>query len=318
LPIIEKIIKHTVNEKNLIKATLSRRVVSDLKYREFIRVKLGYMDEKVVAIPLARGAGVISSLANADGILSLPLNSEGVEAGEMVDVELLRSENEIKNTIVISGSHDPMIDLIGDILRNTSDYFISSSHVGSMGGIMAMLKGEAHIAPVHLLDTITGEYNKSYIEKYFSGGISLIKGVKRIQGIMVKKGNPKNIKAISDLTKENITYVNRQKGAGTRILLDFLLQKENINSEKIYGYTNEEFTHTAVAAQIAYGNADAGLGILAAAKLYNLDFIPIAKEEYDFLVKENMINNQFVKAFLEALGSDELKNKLRELGGYEL
>lgn len=317
LPLIEKIMKNTISEKNTIKAMLSRRVVSDLKYKEFIRVKLGFMEEKVVAIPLARGAGVISSLANADGILSLPLNSEGIEAGETVQIELLRAENEIKNTIVISGSHDPMIDLIGDILRKTSDYFISSSHIGSMGGIMAMLKGEAHIAPVHLLDTITGEYNKSYIEKYFSGGISLIKGVKRSQGIMVKKGNPKNIKAISDLAKENITYVNRQKGAGTRILFDFLLQKEKLDSEKIYGYTNEEFTHTAVAAQIANGNADAGLGILAAAKLYDLDFIAVAWEDYDFLVKENMLNDKFVKAFLEALKSDELKNKLNVLGGYE-
>jgi putative molybdopterin biosynthesis protein len=317
LPIIEKIMKNTITEKNIIKATLSRRVVSDLKYKEFIRVKLGFMEDKLIAIPLARGAGVITSLANADGILSLPLNSEGIETGETVDIELLRAENEIKNTVVISGSHDPMIDLIGDILRKNTDYFISSSHIGSMGGIMAMIKGEAHIAPVHLLDTITGEYNKSYIEKYFSGGISLIKGVKRIQGIIVKKGNPKNIKAIIDLAKENITYVNRQKGAGTRILLDFLLQKENIESEKIYGYTNEEFTHTAVAAQIANGNADAGLGILAAAKLYDLDFIPVAQEDYDFLVKESMLNNQFVKAFLKALRSDELKNKLSELGGYE-
>lgn len=317
LPIIEKIMKNTISEKNIIKATLSRRVVSDLKYMEFIRVKLGFMEDKFVAIPLARGAGVISSLANADGILSLPLNSEGIEAGETVQIELLRAENEIKNTIVISGSHDPMIDLIGEILRKTSDYYISSSHIGSMGGIMAMLKGEVHIAPVHLLDTITGEYNKSYIEKYFGGGISLIKGVKRSQGIMVKKGNPKNIKAISDLAKENITYVNRQKGAGTRILLDFLLQKEKIDSEKIYGYTNEEFTHTAVAAQIANGNADAGLGILAAAKLYDLDFIEVAWEDYDFLVKKTMLNDKFVKAFLEALKSDELKSKLSELGGYE-
>lgn len=318
LPLIENILKNTVKDRKFIKATLSRKIVSDLKYREFIRVKLGVVDDKFIAVPMDRGAGVISSLSNADGILSLPLNCEGIKGGETVGIELLREESGIRNTILVCGSHDPMIDLVGDILRKNTNYYLSSSHIGSMGGIMAMLKGEAHIATVHLLDTVTGEYNRSYVEKYLKGNISLVKGVKRIQGLMVKKNNPKKIKTLMDLTKEGVTFINRQKGSGTRILLDYLLKKENIPEEKIYGYTNEEFTHTAVAAGISAGNADAGLGILSAAKLYNLDFIPLAKEEYDFLVQKNMSGEDFIKSFFNAVESEELRDKLYELGGYEI
>jgi len=189
--------------------------------------------------------------------------------------------------------------------------------VGSMGGLMALMRNEAHIAPVHLLDTVTGEYNKSYVEKHFKGDVTLIKGVKRRQGILVQKGNPKNIFEISDIARDGVSYVNRQKGAGTRILFDFLLQQSGLSHDRIYGYENEEYTHTAVAAQIAGGNADAGMGIYAAAHIFDLDFIPIASEEYDFLVRVDEQNNSDVQAFLEILRSDALKDKLKELGGYE-
>jgi putative molybdopterin biosynthesis protein len=179
------------------------------------------------------------------------------------------------------------------------------------------MRGEAHIAPVHLLDTNTKEYNKSYVEKYLKGQVKLIKGVKRSQGIMLKKGNPKGIKGISDFVRGDITYVNRQKGAGTRILLDYLLNEAKIIPEQICGYANEEYTHTAVAAQIAAGNADAGLGIFAAAKLFDLDYIPVINEEYDFIIRNDMTDHPKVKAFLEVLESEDFKYRLSQLGGYE-
>ena len=316
-PIIELITKNTPLPRNTVQAFLSRKVVSNLKYKEFLRVKLGFIAGKLVASPMGRGAGAVASLAKADGLLMIPFDREGIESGEEVEITLLRPMEEIRRALVVTGSHDPMLDIIGDMMRRKTDFFLSSTHVGSMGGIMGLMRNEAHIAPVHLLDTVTGEYNKSYVEKYFKGDVTLIKGVRRTQGILVQKGNPKDITAVSDLAKEGVSYVNRQKGAGTRILFDFLLHESGIPQDRIYGYENEEYTHTAVAAQIAGGNADAGMGIYAAAKIFDLDFIPIADEEYDFLVKTDTLNHTTVQAFLEVLHSDELKNSLNELGGYK-
>ena len=314
--VIEMFTKNIALPRDTVTAELSRRVVSSLKYEEFLRVKIGYIDGKYVATPLERGAGAVTSLAKADGIVVVPCDSEGLEAGEIVEVALLKPIYEIKRALVVTGSHDPMVDLIGDIMRKQTEFSLSSAHVGSMGGIMAMLRGEAHIAPIHLLDTATGKYNTSYVEKYFGGDVTLIKGVKRAQGIMVKKGNPKKIENVIDIAAEGISYVNRQKGAGTRILFDFLLEKSGVTQSDIYGYENEEYTHTAVAAKIAGGNADAGMGIYAAAKIFGLDFIHIADEEYDFLVKNDMLDLPQIKAFKDALHSDELKSRLAELGGY--
>jgi len=317
-PVIELFTKNTSLSRSTARATISRRIVSNLKYQEFLRVKLGFIAGKLVATPMERGAGTVSSLAKADGIVTIPCDSEGFEAGQEADVTLLRPLEEIRKALVIVGSHDPMLDILGDIMRKTTDMTISSTHVGSMGGIMALLRGETHIAPIHLLDTVSGEYNKSYVEKYFDKRVTLLKGVKRTQGILVAKGNPKGITRISDLSAKDIIYVNRQKGAGTRILFDFLLQKENIKSETIKGYENEEYTHTAIGAQIAGGNADAGMGIYSAAKIFDLDFIPIADEEYDFLISADMSNHPAVQAFQAILKSDEMKNNLEKLGGYRL
>lgn len=209
-----------------------------------------------------------------------------------------------------------MIDEIADILQKSGCGFsVVSSHVGSMGAITAVKNGQAHLGAIHLLDGESGKYNESYVKQYFpDGGAVLIKGVGRVQGIMVKKGNPCNIKSFPDI--KNHTYVNRQRGAGTRVLCDYLLKKYGISPDEIRGYRNEEFTHTAVAALIAAGNADAGMGVYSAAKMYDLDFIPVCNEEYDFLINEDYIDSPEVKAFIKILRSDELKARLDEMGGY--
>ena len=317
-PLIEHWLKVSAAPARYAKAVLTRPVVSGLKYEEFVRVRMGYVGERLMASPLSRGSGVVSSFMKADGILEVPQGLEGHEAGEEVNVRLLCPEEKLKNTVVVIGSHDPLLDELGDMLHVAdNDLYMSSSHVGSMGGIMAIRRGEAHAAGCHLLDTATGEYNLAFIRKYFpKGGVRLIRCVGRQQGMMVAKGNPLNIQKFSDIAKEGIRYVNRQKGSGTRILTDYLCKQDNLDVASIYGYDREELTHTSVAAQIVSGSADAGMGIYSAAKLYDLDFIPICIEEYDLIVPDHAWNTPQVQRMIETMKSEEFKTKILALGGY--
>lgn len=298
-------------------AVLGQKVVSSLKYTEYIRVTLGVIGGRLLASPLPRGAGVITSFTKADGVLTVPQNCEGYEAGETVEVRI-SGDAEPERTLIVTGSHDPLIDEVSDLLQKSGAPFrVRSTHVGSMGAIRAVRAGLAHMGAIHLLDTQTGQYNDSYIEKYFpNGGAVREKGVRRVQGLMVKKGNPLGIKDFRDI--QNVRYVNRQRGAGTRILCDHLIRKYGMDADAIDGYTNEEYTHTAVAALIAAGNADAGLGVWSAAKMYDLDFIPICDEEYDFLIAEAYADDSMVRAFLETLRAKACKERLSRMGGYGL
>jgi putative molybdopterin biosynthesis protein len=317
-PLIRSYLKQLERNADTVEAILSRRLVSSLKHTEYVRLKLGMVDDKLIATPLNRGAGVTMSLVRADGILVIPQNSEGVEAGEKVTVELMKNIDDIRNTIVSIGSHDLIMDIIGSLIhRRNSKYNLTSAHVGSMGGLMSLRKGEAHMAPIHLLDEASGLYNISYIKRLLPNEeMTLIKGVKRIQGIMVKQGNPKNIKDFNDLVRGDVVFVNRQKGAGTRILVDYLLKKEGINQENIIGYDREMTTHMSVAASVSSGAADAGVGVFSAAKTMGLDFIPIGEEEYDFAVPSKYIDNDMFLLFIDILRSEEFKSILADLGGY--
>lgn len=318
-PIIQMMAKRTEKLTETVEAHISKRLVSSLKHKEYVRVKVGKVGDKFVAAPLARGAGAAMSLVRADGFCVIDQSSEGVEAGEKVNIDLYRSRNEIENTVVIIGSHDLILDVIADIMPNKyRNMFVSSTHVGSMGGLMALRRGEAHMAPIHLLDEATGEYNVSYIKKMFKEPMALIKGVHRIQGIMVKKGNPLGIKGIADLAASggSIRYVNRQRGAGTRVLFDYRLKKENIDPSSITGYDREMATHMAVAAAVASDGADAGMGVLSAAKAMDLDFIEVGPEEYDFAIPAEYLQLPHIKAFIEILQSDEFRGRIEELGGY--
>ena len=237
-PLILKWYNHGGYREENVSAVLSRPVVSGLKYREFVRVRLGKVGDKLVASPLNRGSGVVTSFVKADGILDIPQGKEGCGAGETVTVRLLRKKSDIEHTLVVTGSHDPLLDELGDMLHaSDSSLYMSSSHVGSMGGIMAVRRREAHMAGIHLLDESDGTYNRAAVNKYFpQGGVRLVECVGRTQGLMVQKGSPKGIRSIGDLTAPGVRYVNRQKGSGTRILTDHLCRKEGIDTEKIYGY----------------------------------------------------------------------------------
>ena len=307
-------------KEKMIRAVLARNVISGLKYQEYIRVRLGRVNGKTVASPLSRGSGVVSSFMKADGILVIPQGTEGYSARDEVEVRLLKDEEILDHTLVAIGSHDPLLDECADLIHLTDPkMFMSSSHVGSMGGLMAIRWGEAHIAGTHLLNEEDGTYNTAFVKKYFpNGGVSLVECVGRTQGLMIAKGNPLGLRSLKDLNKEGLRYVNRQKGSGTRILIDYLCRKEGLDTAKIYGYDREEFTHTSVAAQIAAGTADAGMGIYSAAKLYDLDFLPICIEQYDLLIRDDAMNTEMVQHLLEVLRSDAFRERIEALGGYTL
>lgn len=319
-PVIEYMTRHPVRQEETVRAQLSRPIVSGLKYQEFVRVRMGYVDGRLIATPLNRGSGVVSSFMKADGILVVPQGLEGYEAGSEAEIRLLRPKEELEHTLVAIGSHDPLLDELADLFhRRNPAYYMASTHTGSMGGIMAVRRRETHVAGIHLLDEKDGTYNESYIRRYFpGGGVRLVECVGRTQGIMAEAGNPKQIAGIESLASPDIRYVNRQKGSGTRILMDYLCNKHGLDTALIYGYEREEFTHTSVAAQIASGSADAGMGIYSAAKMYGLAFIPVCTEQYDLLIPDSAWDTPAVQEMLEILRSREFAGKLEELGGYTL
>lgn len=299
-----------------IKAIITRRVVSSIKHREYIRVKIGKVGKNLIAAPLARGAGAAMSLVRADGFCIIDQDLEGIEAGEEVDVLLNKSLSELDNTLVSIGSHDLVLDLIADMITEQfPGNHLSSSHVGSMAGLLALKRGETHIAPIHILDEESSTYNIPIIKELFEDKkMALIKGVGRVQGIMVQKGNPLGIKKIDDLVKHR--YINRQRGAGTRLMFDYKLKELNISSSSINGYEREATTHMAVAASIKNNSADAGMGVYSAAKAMDLDFIPIKDEEYDFAIPVEFLELPHLKAFIGVLKSVEFKEKVSKMGGY--
>jgi putative molybdopterin biosynthesis protein len=305
-------------ERSEIQVEPTRKIASKLGLEEFIRVKLGAVDDKIVAIPLPRGAGCITTLTEADGIIRVPKNSEGINPQEPVTAELLRPLSSIQNTIVVVGSHDNTLDVLANQIRTgRKNITLSSSHVGSMGGLMAIKKRGCHLAGSHLLDTQDGSYNVSYVKQYLKDiKVKLVHLVLRDQGLILPKGNPKNIKDIEDLRRKDITFINRQAGSGTRILLDYRLKQLGIDPSEVNGYENEEFTHMSVAVAVQSGAVDVTLGIYAAARALNLDFIPVVTEQYDLVIPEIYFESENIQILLETINSSEFKNKVEALGGY--
>ncbi|MEE2884523.1 MAG: molybdopterin biosynthesis protein [Chloroflexota bacterium] len=306
-------------ERQTVQAVMSRKVVSTVGEDEHIRVMLGRVGEKMIATPIQRGAGVITSLSRADGLAMIPRNSEGIDADTPVNIELLRDPNAIDNKIMVTGSHDLTIDLISSELgSNRPPITLSSSNVGSIGGLIALQRGEAHIAGVHLLDDKTGTYNLPFIHKSLPDTpIALVRLVERIQGLMVLKGNPKNISGLSDLSQSNISYINRQRGSGTRLLLDYQIKILGMSPDDIQGYDREEYTHLGVAAAVSAGKVDTGLGILSAANAMGLQFIPVLSEQYDLVVPIKYHKSSLIKPLYELIQSSEFQAKVHALGGYD-
>jgi putative molybdopterin biosynthesis protein len=298
----------------VIEAIIAKRLVSSLKHREYVRVKVGNVDGRMIASPLARGAGAAMSLVRADGFCVIAQNSEGIEAGETAPIELIRPLCELDRTLVSIGSHDLIVDVIADMMSG-GGFSLAGTHVGSMAGLMALKRGECHLAPIHLLDEETGTYNIPYLKRIFPNTpLSLIKGVGRVQGLIVQKGNPLGLRSVADLPGSR--FINRQHGAGTRLFLDFKLKEAGIATDSIQSYNREAVTHMAVAAAVQSGSADAGMGIASAAAALGLDFIPLGNEEYDFAMYPRFLELPQLKLFLAILKDLAFHRRLGELGGY--
>ena len=301
------------------RARLARKVVSVIGSDDWVRVRLGRVAGSLVASPLPRGAGVLTSLVRADGLLVIPSELEGHHAGEEVDISLLRSIPEVEGTIVAIGSHDPILDLAASELRvRDPRVTLASSNVGSLGGLIALRDGLCHLAGSHLLEPETGEYNIPYIERMLPDrDIAIVRLVHRDQGLIVAPGNPYGLTGIADLARGELRYVNRQRGAGTRVLLDYELQRVGIDPAGIVGYAREEPTHLAVAAAVASGRADCGMGVRAAARAFGLDFVPIAQEPYDLIMERATAESAALQPLWELMETPGFRTAVEALGGYD-
>jgi putative molybdopterin biosynthesis protein len=297
---------------------LTRKVHSPLGDDEYLRVSVGEVRGRMVAAPLARGAGVLTSLVRADGIVRIPRMTQGLQAGEVVRVMLYRPQAEIRRSIVHIGSHDLTLDLLSQYLGEHGVRLISAN-AGSVGGLVALRRGETHLAGCHLLDPATGEYNLRYIGEYLPGlEVVLVGFVGRAQGLMVARGNPKGITSLTDLGHGEVRFVNRQRGAGTRVLLDYHLEKLGIEAARVRGYEREVVTHLAVAVDVASGVADCGLGIAAAAQALGLDFVPVAEERYDLVIPAEEWEGARLAPLRAVLGDVRFREAVAALPGYDV
>ncbi|WP_419174988.1 molybdopterin biosynthesis protein [Desulfosediminicola sp.] len=319
--LVSTLLGRELDDHGTIEAVMSRPVHSAMGVDEFVRITLGKVGDTLMATPAGKGGGAVMSLVRADGLLTIPVGNEGVGAGEKVQIELVRPQAEVDATLVFIGSHDNILDLLANQLHQQRPYTrISSAHVGSMGGIMAIRRNEAHLAGCHLLDEATDEYNIPFIKRLLPRiPLQLINLCYREQGLIVPKGNPKNIQCFQDMVDDDLTFINRQGGAGTRLLTDKILKESGISPEQLNGYYHEEYTHMSVAAAVASTSVDAGMGIRAAAVALGLDFVPVAEERYDLIVPQKFLADPKVIKVLDLIrNGEEFHNKILALGGYNL
>jgi putative molybdopterin biosynthesis protein len=301
------------------RARLARKLASSMGTDDWVRVRLGRVGGRLVATPLPRGAGVLTSLVRADGLLVVPAQLEGHHPGEEVEVRLLRGVGEIERTVVVTGSHDLVLDLAASALREREPRItLASSNVGSLAGLAALRDGLCHLAGSHLLDPDTGEYTLPWIERLMPDrDLAVVRLTHREQGLIVAPGNPLDLATVEDLTRPGLRYVNRQRGAGTRVLLDHMLQQRAIEPTEIDGYAREEHTHLAVAAAVAADRADCGLGVRAAARAFGLDFVPVTREPYDLVLERAALEEELLAPLWELLGSPGFRAEVDALGGYD-
>jgi putative molybdopterin biosynthesis protein len=316
-PLVARWLGRQEHTKPVVEAQITRKLASPGGDDDYIRVVAGRVGARMLAAPLSRGAGVISSLVRADGLVILPRGIQGVEAGERVQVHLYRQPADLERTVFCIGSHDITLDLMAQFLESQGRRLVSAN-VGSVAGLVALGRGEAHLAGSHLLDPETGDYNVSYVRKYLAAIPSRIVAlVRREQGLLVAKGNPLQLRSLADIPRPDVTYVNRQRGAGTRVLLDHHLDRAGIRPDEIRGYQTEEYTHLAVAAAVASGRADCGLGIAAAARALEIDFVPLFQERYDLVVPLQHATSALLVPLFETLNSFWFRNSVAALPGYD-
>ena len=315
-PLLERWLGQTAEEPQTISASITRKITSPAGDDDYLRVVIGKVDGEYKAAPISRGAGVITSLVKADGIAVIPRSIQGLEAGSKLSVRLYHPVSQIDNAILVIGSHDMTLDLLAQYLHRYNRHLVSSN-VGSVGGLIALSRGEAHLAGSHLLDPSTGEYNVPYLPQYLADEpVKLVVWAEREQGLMVPHGNPKQINSLPDLLRDDVTFINRQKGSGTRMLLDYHLKKEGLSAELIRGYQQEEFTHLNVAVAVASQRADCGLGIAAAADALQLDFIPLFNERYDLVIPCRHLRDGLLDPIFKLMNDEPFRREIGKLKGY--
>jgi putative molybdopterin biosynthesis protein len=319
-PALERMQGQPPQVRDTVEVVPTRGLASRLGQEEFLRVHLGQVGDRVVATPLKRGAGTVTSLTRADGILRIPAESEGAEQDRPIRAELLPGRSAMHENLVITGSHDVTLDLLADHMKRAADWIrVSASNVGSLGGLLALAAGQCHVGGTHLLDPATGEYNRTYLQQHLADTPArLVTLALRHQGLIVKKGNPKSIRSFADLTRDDVRMINRQAGSGTRVLLDYYLDQESVDRRRIDGYDQDEYTHTGVAVQVLAGGADVGLGILAAARVLDLDFVPLMIERYDLCIPHAHWDDPRIRVLRATLSSPAFKKAVEELGGYDV
>ncbi|MBX5464542.1 MAG: molybdopterin biosynthesis protein [Clostridia bacterium] len=318
-PLLARALGQPLPRRPRVRALAGRRIVSAMGTEDFVRVTVGSVGGRLVAQPLSREAGATMSLVRADGLLVVPPGSQGYEQGEEVEVELLRDPAELEQNIVVTGSHDMALDLLaGELRRIEPGLRLVSTHAGSMGAIFALRRREAHFGGLHLLDPESGEYNLPYVRKYLAGvPLAVVHLTYRSQGWIVAPGNPLGIRDAGDLARPEVRFVNRQRGAGTRLLLDQLLARAGVEPAAVRGYEREETTHLGVAAAVAAGTADVGLGVLSAARAMGLDFVPVAEERYDLCFARDFYESPRGRLVRSLIASPAFRRSVEALGGYD-
>jgi putative molybdopterin biosynthesis protein len=298
-----------VTEPDHIRAQITTSVAKEIGSDEFVLCTLGQVGSRWVVSPQSKGAGVQMSGVRANAYIRVPRASEGFDAGEEVDARLMVPAAKAANALLITGSHDPVIDYLADLIR-PKGITLLSTHAGSMGGILALKKDECHAAPTHLLAD-DGSYNTAYLQKFLPGTeIDLICVAGRQQGIVSRNGL-----AFKDLAGR--PFINRQRGSGTRMLLDYELKRAGIDPVSMPGYEREVTTHIAVALAVKSGEADAGMCVYSAAKALGLPFVPVAEERYELAFQKEHADDPRLKALINAIRSPEFKAILERLGGYD-
>jgi putative molybdopterin biosynthesis protein len=316
-PLLARWLGREPNKPRTIKAIMTRKVHSKMGDDEYLRVTVGKVGDRVIAAPLSRGAGTITSLVRADGIVRIPSGIQGLQAGDQVKVDLYRTREDIDKTILVLGSHDLTIDLIAQRVA-MHDRRLSSANLGSLGGLVALRRNEAHLAGCHLLDPETGEYNLSYIQEMLPDlSVTVVTLVHREQGLILPRGNPKGINSLESLRREDVDFINRQRGSGTRLLLDYQLNQLAIAADDVPGYEWEEYTHMNVAAAVASGRADCGLGIFGAANALELDFLPLFQERYDLVIPNIYYRSDLLKPLLDLLPNSSFQAEVAAIPGYD-
>lgn len=317
-PLLAALGGRIVEEDIVVEARVARKLFSPLGEDEYVRAVLARVHGELIATPLRRGAGVITSLSRANALVIVPANSEGVQAGERVQAHLLRPRSQVERTMLAVGSHDVALDLLAGVLAERGIEFVSAN-VGSIAGLVALADRATHVAGTHVLDAASGTYNAAAVRQYVPGTrVALLHFAMREQGLIVARSNPLGLRTIADVVSHAARYINRQKDAGTRMLLDALLARAGLQPSAVNGYERLEFTHLAVAALVAEGSADAGLGIRAAARALGCDFVPVAQEPYELAMRADDLDDPSVAMLLEALRDRALRDAVERLGGYDM